>query len=81
MRGHPAINREDRAGREAAVVAGKKQNPGGDLVRGAEAADELPCRQRLARRRGIGAALENVVEIGVSIVPGATALQRMPSPT
>src|SRR5262249_57530739 len=63
LRGHAAIQREDRAGGEPAFVAGEKQDTGRDLLGRAETAEHLPRRQRLARSRGIGALPQDVVEI------------------
>src|SRR5262249_51748131 len=63
LRGHAAVQREDRAGGEAAFVAGQKQDAGRDLLGRAETAEELPRRQRLARGGDIGALPQDVVEI------------------
>jgi hypothetical protein len=63
LRGHAAIQGKDRAGGEAAFVAGKKQDAGRDLLGRADTAEELPRRQRLARSVGVGALLQDLDEI------------------
>src|SRR5439155_20704690 len=63
LRGHAAVERENRAGREPALLAREKQDAGRDFLRGSQAAHELPRRERLFGRVGIGAVAENLVEI------------------
>src|SRR5438132_14334863 len=63
LRGHAAVQREDGAGGEPALVAGEKQDAGRDLFRGAQASEQLPRRERLAHRIRIGAVVEDLVEI------------------
>src|SRR6266496_6603607 len=63
LRGHAAVQREDRAGGEPALLAGEKQDAGRDLLRGAESSEQLPRRERLAHGIRIGALAENLVEI------------------
>src|SRR5947209_13108512 len=63
LRGHAAVQGENRAGGKTAFVAGEKQDAGGDLLGCAEPPEQLPRRQRLARGLGIGALLQDLVEI------------------
>src|SRR5260370_22586073 len=63
LRAHAAVQREDRAGGEAAFVAGEKQDAGRDLLGCAETAEELARRERLARGAAIAALPQNVVEM------------------
>src|SRR5262249_54784979 len=56
LRGHAAVQGKDSPGGEAAFVAGKKQDAGRDLLRGAEPAEKLPRCQR-ALRVAAGSAL------------------------
>ena len=60
LRGHAAVQGENRVGSEPAFVAGKKQDAGRDLLGRAR---KLPRRKRLARGTGIGALLQDFVEI------------------
>ena len=49
LRGHAAVQGEDRVGSEPAFVAGKKQDAGRDFLGSAKPAEKLPRRKRLAR--------------------------------
>src|SRR5207253_8646817 len=55
LRGHAAVQSENRASGKTAFVAGEKQDAGGDLLGCAEPPEQLPRRQCLARGLGIGA--------------------------
>ena len=63
LRGHAAVQGENRVGSEPAFVAGKKQDAGRDFLGRAKPAEKLPRRKRLARGTGIGALLQDFVEI------------------
>jgi hypothetical protein len=81
LRGEPSVDDERRAGCEVGAVAREVEQRVGDLV---GPPDPLRERMLLADdrvREGIGPALlaEMVPPIGVRIVPGATALMRIPS--
>jgi len=78
LRGRAAVEREDAAGGEPALVAGKKQDAGGELCERAETAEQR--RKRLALADGSAPLLRISSKYGVSVVPGAMASQRIPSP-
>src|SRR5713226_3016088 len=63
LRGHPAVEGQDRAGGEPALVAGEEQDAGRDLLRSAEASQQLARRERLAHGIRIGAVAEDLGEI------------------
>jgi hypothetical protein len=73
------VHEEFRAGHETALVGGEEQDRVGDVVRRADAAERDPRHQELLDLLGLGAA-DRFVQPGVSIVPGLTALTRMPRP-
>src|SRR5436189_4141869 len=64
LRGHAAVDGEDRAGGEPAFVAREKQDAGGDLFRSAQASQQLARGERVAHRVRIGALPEDLGEIG-----------------
>src|SRR5260370_10048407 len=63
LRSHAAVEGQDRAGGEPALVAGEEQDAGRDLFRSSQPSQQLTRRERLAHRVRIGGLAADLGEI------------------
>jgi hypothetical protein len=69
---HASVNRDLSSGNKAALVAGKEESCGGDLLGAGEASERNEAGERLAHL------VVYAANMAVSVGPGLTTLTRMP---